>query len=51
VPFAAPKNALEATILELVDVRHADNAELSYTAKREQIIEILKNDFSFDKII
>ena len=51
VPFDAPKNALEATILELVDVLHADNAELSYTAKREQIIEILNNDFSFDIII
>lgn len=50
-PFDAPKNALEATILELIDVLHADDSELSYTAKREQIIEILNKDFSFDIII
>ncbi|MGY8692669.1 MAG: MlaC/ttg2D family ABC transporter substrate-binding protein [Verrucomicrobiia bacterium] len=47
-PFDAPKNALEATILEVL---HADDSNLSYTAKREQIIEILNEDFSFDIII
>ena len=50
-PFDAPKNALEATILELIDVLHADDSELSVTAKRQQIIEILNKDFSFDIII
>ncbi|MGK0239739.1 MAG: phospholipid transport system substrate-binding protein [Candidatus Pelagisphaera sp.] len=50
-PFDAPKNALEATILELLEVLHADDSNLSYTAKREQIIEILNEDFSFDIII
>ena len=50
-PFEAPKNALEATILELLEVLHADDSNLSYTAKREQIIEILNEDFSFDIII
>ena len=47
-PFDAPKNALEATILEVL---HADDSNLRYTAKREQIIEILNEDFSFDIII
>jgi phospholipid transport system substrate-binding protein len=50
-PFDAPKNALEATILELLEVLHADDSNLSYTAKREQIIEILNEDFSFNIII
>ena len=50
-PFDAPKNALEATILELLEVLHADDSNLSYTAKREQIIEILTEAFSFNIII
>lgn len=50
-PFDAPKNALEATILELIDVLHADDSKLSVTAKRQQIIEILDKYFSFDIII
>ncbi len=47
----APKNALEATINELIEVLHADDAKLPYSEKREQIIEILNKDFSFDIII
>ncbi len=47
----APKNALESTIHELLEVLHADNSQLPYDAKREEIIGILNRQFSFDVII
>ncbi len=47
----APKSALESTIYELLEVLHADNAQLPYDAKREEIINILDRQFSFDVII
>ena len=47
----APKSALESTIYELLEVLHADNAQLPYDAKREEIIGILNRQFSFDVII
>lgn len=50
-PFDAPKKALESTILELIDVLHADETHLPYAAKRNQIIKIVNKDFSFDIII
>ncbi len=46
-----PKDALESTIHELLDVLHADNGSLSFTDKREQIVSILDESFSFDVII
>ena len=49
--FDAPKKALEETVLELIEVLHADNNEHDYNEKRDQIIEILNKSFSFDIII
>ena len=47
----APKSALESTIYELLEVLHANNVQLPYDAKREEIISILDRQFSFDVII
>lgn len=47
----ASKSALESTIYELLEVLHADNDQLPYDAKREEIISILDRQFSFDVII
>jgi len=47
----ASKSALESTIYELLEVLHADNDQLPYDAKREEIISILGRQFSFDVII
>lgn len=47
----APKSALESTISELLEVLHANDTQLPYDAKREEIIEILNRQFSFDVII
>jgi len=49
--LAAPKSALESTIHELLEVLHANNNQLPYEAKREEIIGILNRQFSFDVII
>ena len=46
----ASKSALESTIYELLEVLHADNDQLPYDAKREEIISILDRQFSFDVI-
>lgn len=46
-----PKQALESTIEELIDVLHANEETLSFEAKRDQIVAILNKDFSFDIII
>ena len=50
-PYDKPKEALEATIAELIEVLHADKETLSFEAKRSQILAILEKDFSFDVII
>ena len=47
----ASKSALESTIYELLEVLHANNVQLPYDAKREEIISILDRQFSFDVII
>ena len=47
----APKSALESTIYELLELLHANNVQLPYDAKREEIIRILDRQFSFDVII
>ncbi len=47
----APKAALESTINELLDVLHADDSNMPFTAKRDEIIEIVNRQFSFDVII
>lgn len=47
----APKESLETTIHELLEVLHADENKLPYSAKRNEIIEILNRQFSFDVII
>ena len=47
----ASKSALESTIHELLEVLHADNAQLPYDRAREEIISILDRQFSFDVII
>ncbi len=49
--LAVPKSELESTIRELLEVMHADNNQLPYEAKREEIFSILNRQFSFDVII
>lgn len=51
VDTATPKEALEKTIYELLDILHTDEKAMPYSAKREQIISILEKSFSFDVII
>ncbi len=45
------KDALETTLNQLLDVLHKDNKTAPYSVKKEQILEILNQRFSFDVII
>ena len=45
------KDALESTLNQLLDVLHANHTTAPYSVKKEQIIGILNQQFSFDVII
>lgn len=45
------KDALETTLNQLLDVLHKDHTTAPYSVKREQILGILNQQFSFDVII
>lgn len=45
------KDALETTLNELLDVLHTNHSTAPYSVKKEQIIGILNQKFSFDVII
>ena len=45
------KDALESTLNRLLDVLHANHSTAPYSVKKDQIIGILNQQFSFDVII
>ena len=45
------KDALESTLNRLLDVLHTNHSTAPYSAKKDRIIGILDQQFSFDVII